>query len=282
MMDNNLFYLQIFIISVLASLACVLPGTLLVLRGMALISDAISHSMLLGIVVSFLCFHHLHSPLMMYGALFSAFLTVIGTEQIIKTKILKPDAAVGLVFPLFFSIAVLLISQYARSIHLDTDMILVGEILLAPLQQYSLYGITIGAKAIWHLLGIILVNASVLYLFFRQFQTSIFDRTFAKISGYNVPFFHYLLLFLTSCTTIVVFDIVGAVMSVALIIVPAATAFLWTEKMKTMIFASLLIATLSALIGTLCGLYFDVSVAGMIATVSGIFFYLSVFFQHFL
>jgi manganese/zinc/iron transport system permease protein len=277
-MQLAVFYITICFISVLVSIACTLPGIFLVLRGIALMSDAISHSMLFGIVIGFLCIHRLHSPFMFYGALGSAFLTVIATEQIIKTKILKKDAAIGLVFPLFFSVAVLLITQFARSVHLDTDMVLSGEILLAPLQTYTLFGISLGTKAIWQLAVIIIGNSTVLYLLFRHFKTSTFDATFAHLVGYNNNALHYVLLFLVSCTTIVAFDIVGAVMSVALTIIPAATAYLWTKNIKTLVFLALCFASLAACIGSILGIYFDLSIAGMIATVCGILFYFSVFF----
>jgi manganese/zinc/iron transport system permease protein len=123
-------------IACLVSVACVLPGVFLVLRGVALMSDAISHAILLGIVVSFFLVGNLHSPLLIVGATLSGLLTVFLTEWVIHTRRLKEDAAIGLIFPIFFSIGVILISKYAGHIHLDTDAVLLGELVFAPFRAY--------------------------------------------------------------------------------------------------------------------------------------------------
>ena len=101
----NMLHIEIVVIALLASVTCCLPGVFLVLRGVAMMSDAISHAILLGIVVMFLYIQQLTSPLLIIGASVSGVLTVLCTEMIIKSKRLKQDAAIGLVFPLFFPLA---------------------------------------------------------------------------------------------------------------------------------------------------------------------------------
>lgn len=273
---NFLFNIQIIIIAILTALSCSIPGVLLIVRGMALMSDAISHSVLLGIVIAFLIFKDLGSPFIFVGAIGAAITTVFCTEKIIESNMLKKDAAVGLVFPLFFSIAVFLISQYARSVHLDTDMILVGEIAFAPLNKLIIGGWNFGPRAIWILLCTILINVFVIFLFFRSFKIAIFDSRAAQMFGYNTIFLHYLLMFLMSCTTVVVFDIVGAIICVALTIVPGATAFLYVKKLEHMFFLTAIIAIITGILGAIAGIYFDVSIAGAISTVAGILFLISV------
>jgi len=275
-MAHIFFSIQIVLIATLASIACTIPGVLLVVRGISLMSDAMSHSVLLGIVVAFLCVHTIHSPLVFVGAVIAACATVFLTEQIIKSKLLKQDAAVGLVFPLFFSLAVILISRYARSVHLDADMILTGEILLAPFQQYTIFSYSIGAQALWNLVGIILFNLMIVWCCFRGFQITLFDPMSARVSGYSPLFYHYLLMMMTSMTTVFVFDVVGTVLCVALIIVPAATAFLYAKSLISLFFYAIGCAIIDAIIGVLLGLYFDVSIAGSIASVAGVLFFLSV------
>ena len=124
---------EIILIACTVSVACVLPGVFLILRGISLMSDAISHAVLLGIVLSFFIVKDLGSPLLIIGASLAGVLTVSLTELLIHSKRLKKDAAIGLVFPVFFSIGVILINLGARNIHLDTDAVLLGELALAPL-----------------------------------------------------------------------------------------------------------------------------------------------------
>lgn len=275
-MIDVLFNIHIIIIAALAALSCSIPGVLLIVRGMALMSDAMSHSVLLGIVVAFLIFKDLGSPFIFVGAIGAAITTVFCTEKIIESNMLKKDAAVGLVFPLFFSIAVFLISQYARSVHLDTDMILVGEIAFAPLNKLIIGNWSLGPKALWILLCTLLVNISTIFLFFRAFKVTIFDPYMAKMFGYNQKFLHYVLMFLMSCTTVVVFDIVGAIICVALTIVPGATAFLYVKKLEHMFFLTGIIAIMTGILGASAGIYFDVSIAGAISATAGILFLMSV------
>lgn len=275
-MVNFLFNVQIIIIAALAALSCAIPGVFLIVRGMALMSDAMSHSVLLGMVIAFLIFKDLGSPFIFVGAVMAAVGTVFCTEKIIASNKLKKDAAVGLVFPLFFSIAVFLISQYARSVHLDTDMILVGEIAFAPLNKLVIGSWNFGPRALWILLAICLINCFVVFVFFRAFKVTIFDPHAAKMFGYNQKFLHYLLMLLMSCTTVVVFDIVGAIICVALTIVPGATAFLYVKKLEHMFFLTAVIAIIMGSFGAMVGIYFDVSIAGAISTVAGILFLMSV------
>jgi manganese/zinc/iron transport system permease protein len=117
---------ELLIIAVLVAVACAIPGVFLVLKKMSLISDAISHSVLLGIVVGFMLTHSLSSPLLFIGAVITGLLTVFLSEVLVKSKLVKEDAAIGLVFPALFSIGVILVSRYTGNVHLDTDAVLLG------------------------------------------------------------------------------------------------------------------------------------------------------------
>ena len=128
----NILSFFIIFIAIITALACAIPGVFLVLRGVALMSDAISHAILLGIVIMFFSGAAVRFSLAVFGSFCGRLLTVLATEQLMKFKYIKKDAAIGLVFPLFFSIAVILISLYTRNVHLDTDMVLLGELAFAP------------------------------------------------------------------------------------------------------------------------------------------------------
>ena len=151
--------IEILLLGVIVVTACVLPGVFLVLRGVSLMSDAISHAILLGIVLSFFIVRDLTSPWLIVAATATGILTVTLTELIIATKRMKKDAAIGIVFPVFFSIGVILISQFAGDVHLDTDAVLLGEIAFAPLNRWVVSGIDIGPKAIWLMGCIAIINS---------------------------------------------------------------------------------------------------------------------------
>ena len=114
------------IIVALVAVACAIPGTFLVLRKMSLISDAISHSILLGIVIGFFIVEDTASPLLIVLAALAGVLTVVLVEFIQKTGLVKEDTAIGLVFPALFSIGVILIAKNANDVHLDIDSVMVG------------------------------------------------------------------------------------------------------------------------------------------------------------
>ncbi|MDC1416427.1 metal ABC transporter permease, partial [Flavobacteriaceae bacterium] len=116
--------IEIQLIAALVAAACAIPGVFLVLRKMALISDAISHSILPGIVLGFFITQDLSSPLLIVLAAGTGIITVVLVERIQKTGLVKEDTAIGLVFPALFSIGVLLIAKNANDIHLDVDAVL--------------------------------------------------------------------------------------------------------------------------------------------------------------
>ena len=116
--------IEIQIIAVLVAVACALPGVFLVLRQLAMMSDAISHAILPGIVIAFLLTEDLSSPLLILGAAAAGVATVALVELLRKTGLLKEDAAIGIVFPALFSVGVILIARFAGDVHLDVDAVL--------------------------------------------------------------------------------------------------------------------------------------------------------------
>lgn len=268
----NLLTMQIIIIALLSSLATVLPGIFLVLNRAALMSDAISHAILPGIVIMFLYIGNLESPLLLAGAAVAGILTVAATQGIINSERLKKDAAIGLVFPLFFSIGVMLINKYARQVHLDTDMVLLGEMAFAPFHRFSIGGYDLGPHSMWLLAGLTLLNGSILYLFYKELCLSIFDKDSAFLMGLKPRLIYYLLMTLTSITTVGAFDSVGSLVVVSLMIAPAASAQLLCHSMSTMIKTSIYLSMLGSLSGYFFAAIFDLSIAGAIAGMNGLIF----------
>ncbi len=268
----SVIQLELLAIAIMAAAACSLPGVFLVLRGVALMSDAISHAILLGIVVMFLLVHDLSSPWLLFGATIAGLVTVACTEALINTNRIKKDTAIGLVFPLFFSIGIILITWYARDVHLDSDMVLLGDVALAPFERFYLWGHDVGPYALWQLSGIFLLNAAVIALCFKELALATFDPQYAAVIGFTPVLIHYLIMSLTSITAVAAFDIVGAIVVVALMIVPAATAYLLTSRLRQMIVLTLELSFLAAIGGYGCAYLADVSIAGSIATVAGLIF----------
>lgn len=268
----DLFQFQILVIICLASIAAVLPGVFLVLRGVALMSDAISHAILPGIALMFLLVQRLDSPLLLVGASLAGIATVGLTELVIHYTRLKKDAAIGLVFPLFFSVGVILISQFARNVHLDIDMVLLGDVAFAPFNRLILFGVDCGPYALWAL-GFLACSGIVLvYLFFKELTLSIFDGTLALLSGFNPALLYYGLMIFTSITAVTVFDVVGSIVIVALMITPPAVALLMAERMQGVVIVSVVSALASGIIGYCIAHYADVSIAGSIAVANGVIF----------
>lgn len=275
----NFFQLEMVLITALVSIATVLPGIFLVLQGTALMSDAISHAILPGIVIMFLIIQQLDSPLLLLGAALAGMSTVVLTQALINTQRIKKDAAIGLVFPLFFSIGVLLISLYTRNVHLDTDMVLLGELAFAPFNRITICQIDIGPYALWILLSIIIVNALCITAFYKEFIFTIFDPESAKIQGFKPTHLYYLLMILTSITTVGAFDCVGSLVVVSLMITPAATAYLFCSRVESMIKTSIIVSLVTSCAGYCIACIADLSIAGAIAATNGVVFLYAIVFK---
>ena len=162
--------IEIQLIAILVAIACALPGTFLVLRKMALITDAISHSILPGIVVGFFITQDLSSPLLIFLAALTGVLTVVLVEFIQKTGLVKEDTAIGLVFPALFSIGVIMIAKNANDVHLDIDAVLLGELAFAPFDRFIYNDLDLGPKSLWVIGVILLVTITLLITFFKELK----------------------------------------------------------------------------------------------------------------
>lgn len=268
--------LTIQLIAILISIACSLLGVFLVLRSMSMLTDAISHTILLGIVLSFFITHKLDSPLLIVGATLVGLLTVYLVELITDTNLVKEDAAIGIVLSVLFSIAVVLISKYTANIHLDIDTVLLGEIAFAPFHIEEIFGFKI-ASGIINGLAILVLNLLVITVFFKEIKISIFDRALALTLGLLPEVFHYLLMSLVSVTAVVSFDVVGATLMISFMIGPATTAYMISKNLKMMLICSALIGAISSILGYHLAVFLDVSISGSIAVVIGIIFFVVLF-----
>jgi manganese/zinc/iron transport system permease protein len=269
--------LEIQLVAVTVAIACALPGVFLVLRRMALLSDAISHAILLGIVMAFFATHDLASPLLVLGAAMTGVATVALVELLNRTRLVKEDAAIGLVFPLLFSTAVILISKYAGRVHLDTDAVLLGELAFAPFNRLVAFGADLGPKSFYVMAVILFANLVFFALFYKELKLATFDAGLAATLGFSPVLIHYALTTLVSVTAVGAFDAVGSILVVALMIAPPATAYLLTDRLSKMLALAALFGMASAISGYWVAHVLDVSIAGSMAVMSGVFFGVALF-----
>lgn len=265
--------IEIQVILSLVAVACALPGVFLVLRKMALISDAISHSILPGIVVGFFVTQDLASPWLILMATATGVLTVVLVEYIQKTGLVKEDTAIGLVFPSLFSIGVIMIARNAGDVHLDVDAVLLGEVAFAPFDRLMFNGLDIGPKSLWMMGSILMVTITLLVLFYKELKVATFDAGLAASMGFLPMAIHYGLMTVSSVTTVGAFDAIGAVLVVAFMIVPAACVYLLTDNLKKLLIYSSILGVVCSLVGYWIANALDASIAGTIATVLGLVFF---------
>jgi len=267
--------IEIQIIASVVAVACAIPGVFLVLRKMSMISDAISHSILPGIVLGFFAVQDLSSPLLVLTAALTGILTVVMVELINKTGLVKEDTAIGLVFPALFSLGVILIARNAGDIHLDVDAVLVGDLAFAPFDRFYYGNTDLGPKSLWVMGGILILTIILITAFLKELKISTFDSELAASLGFSPVIIHYSLMTITSVTTVGAFDAVGAILVVALMVVPAATAYLLTDNLKKMILLAAFFGVVSALSGYWLAHALDVSISGSMATMLGFMFLLA-------
>lgn len=304
----------------LVAISTAVLGVFLLLRGMSLTADAISHTVLLGIVVAFLVMVYgfsqepdLSSPWLIVGAAMAGVATVVLTELIQRSGLVKADAALGLVFPLLFAVAVILINRHTENVHLDTDAVLFGEIgaawantnsycydrcetvtitpddpraqtarrcvncaeaRITPRDPRAVFEEVCGncgtysAAEAWRVRLIpeppvlvfwpraltvtgltTLINLLFVVVFYKELKLAAFDPALAKALRLRPGVLHYGLMILVSVTAVAAFDAVGSILVVAFFVIPAAAAYLLTDRLSVMLALAPLIGGLAAYTG---------------------------------
>lgn len=273
----------IVIIGALTAIACALPGCFLVLRGMSMMGDAISHAVLPGLAVAFLVTGTRASFTMFFGAAVVGVLTAVFTQWISNLGKVDRGASMGIVFTTLFALGLLLIVQAADHVDLDAECVLYGAIEMAPFDTIG--EITIGEtvlqvpRAAVILGAVALLNLVIGIVLFKEFRISSFDPELATTQGINAQFMHYLLMTQVAVTTVAAFEVVGSIIVIAMLVTPAATAHLLTDRLGWMLFWSALIGALAAGAGHVLAIVIPpligfeaTTTSGMMAVATGIFF----------
>ena len=270
--------LEILLIAAVTAAACALVGVFLVLRRMAMMSDAISHAILFGIVLAFFVTKDLASPFLAGAAALTGVLTVSLVELVNRTGRVREDAAIGLVFPALFSAGVILIARHAGSVHLDVDAVLLGELAFAPFNRLEALGYDLGPKSLSLMSGILVLDVLFIGIFYKELKLATFDPGLAGALGYAPGLIHYALMGLVSVTAVGAFDAAGSILVVALMIAPPATAYLLVERLSRMLLLSALFGVAAAVSGYWVAHFLDASIAGSMASMSGLLFGLAFLF----
>lgn len=263
----------IIVTGILVGITCGIVGSFLILRQIAMLSDAISHTVLLGIVLAFLMSQSLNGFYMLMGAVVVGLLTAFLVQLLHQVGIMQ-DAAIGVVFTTLFAIGVILLSMFVDNVHLDVEHALMGEITFVPWDTVNVPFLREIPKAVI-LLGVVLFfDLLIIVLFYKEFKITSFDPNMAVAIGIPLMFIHYLLMGMVSITTVAAFDSVGSILVVAMLIAPGATAYLLTDKLSVLLSLSALIGALDAVLGYYVASYFDVSISGTMASMAGFVFLL--------
>lgn len=274
----NDFY--IIVTASLVASSCALLGCFLILRKMAMVGDAISHAVLPGIVLAFLISGSRDSLTMLIGAGLIGILTTFLIEFFHKKAKLQTDASIGVTFTWLFAVGVVLISLFAGKVDLDQDCVLYGEIAYVPLDIIiTPDGNNLGPRAIYVMGTILITIILFIVIGYKELFLTTFDPAYASAIGISTTLWHYLLMGAVSATTVASFEAVGAILVVALLIAPAATAYLITDNFKWMLVIACVAGILSAIGGYYFAVWLDGSIAGAIASVCGVVFTLALFFS---
>jgi manganese/zinc/iron transport system permease protein len=271
--------LYIIITASLVASSCALLGCYLILRKMAMVGDAISHAVLPGIVIAFLISGSRDSMTMLIGAGLIGILTTFLIEFLHKKARLQTDASIGVTFTWLFAVGVVLISLFAGKVDLDQDCVLYGEIAYVPLDTLIIGNQSIGPRALY-IMAMILTSIVLFIVFgYKELFLTTFDPAYATAIGISTTLWHYLLMGAVSATTVASFESVGAILVVALLIAPAATAYLLTDNLKWMLVIACMAGVAASVTGYYIAVWLDGSIAGAIAMMAGALFIIAMLFS---
>jgi manganese/zinc/iron transport system permease protein len=257
--------------------ACGLVGNYLILRRMALVGDAISHSVLPGLAIGFLLANSRSSTAMFLGALGAGIVTTVIIEIIHRKSRVKQDAAIGITFSSLFALGVIIVSLFASKVDLDQECVLYGEIGHVPLEMpyVTLGPIVLGPPSVVRMGLVTLGVALLIALFYKELLISSFDPGLAMAVGINAHVVHYGLMAVLSVVIVSAFESVGAILVIAMLVLPGATASLLSHRMGVIFAISVLHAALSSVLGMHLGQWLNCSPAGAMVVMGAVLFTLA-------
>lgn len=253
----------------LVAVSCGLLGVYLILRRMAMVGDAISHAVLPGIVIAYLVSQSRSSVFTLFGAAVFGLLTTFMIELFYKKARIQQDASIGITFTWLFAIGVIMVSAFSGNVDLDTECVLYGDIAYVPFDTFFLGSADLGPAPIWLQGFNLLLILVMLRVGHRGFLITSFDPAFSSGLGIKTDAWHYVLMGAVSFTVVLSFNAVGAILVVAFLVVPPATAYLISRQVETMMGFTVLFGILSAVIGFYLATWWNASISGAMAVAAG-------------
>ncbi|HRF76243.1 MAG TPA: metal ABC transporter permease, partial [Chitinophagales bacterium] len=205
-------------------------------------------------------------PMLIGAAAFGMLCTVL-IELFHKKAKLQEDASIGISFTWLFALGVILITYFADKVDLDQDCVLYGDITFINFETWN--GIP---TAVWLLGALFILIIGFITIGYKGLYLTTFDPDYAITLGISVTLWHYLLMGAVSLTTVLSFESVGAILVVAFLIVPGASAYLLTTKLKTMLLVAAIFGIVSSTGGYYMALWLNASVSGAMVSVLGVIF----------
>lgn len=259
----------------LVSVACGLVGNYLLLRRMALVGDAISHSILPGLVVAFLIAKKASLVAMMSGAMVAGLITVVLIEFIHRQSRVKPDAAICIAFTTLFSIGVVMVSMLETkgSFHIDPECVLYGDITYVSQEPPIVWhGITLGPPPVVRMASVVVAVVVAILVFYKELLVTSFDPGLAKSLGLRTGLWHYGLMAVLAMVVVGAFEAVGAVLAVAMLIVPPMFAAQLSNKLPARLILTVVHSLVSSLLGFHLSTWLNCSVAGALVVAGALLF----------
>ena len=267
--------LWIVLMGFFVTAACGLVGNFLLLRRMALVGDAISHSILPGLVVAFMIFKSTTTWVAFAGALAAGLLTVLIIEFIHRQSRVKPDAAICIAFTTLFALGVVLMSmlESTGSFHIDADCVLYGEIAFVPLEPPIVWnGYSLGPPSALRMMAVFVVVVLAIFVFYKELLVTSFDSGLAKSLGMRTALWHYGLMGALALVVVSAFESVGAILAVAMLIVPPMFAAQLSDRLPLRLGLTVVHAALSAIIGLHLSVWLNCSAAGAMVVAAALLF----------
>ncbi len=257
---------------VLVAVNCGLIGVFLILRRMAMVGDAISHAVLPGIVAAYLISNSRNSFIMLLGAAVFGMLTTFLIELFYKRARLQADASIGITFTWLFAIGVIMVSLFSGNVDLDQDCVLYGDIAYVPFDLIYYDDANLGPAPFWLQSGNLLGVLALIIFGYRGLFITSFDASYARGLGIATGSWHYALMAAVSVTVVLSFNAVGAILVVAFLVVPPATAYLISRNLNSMILLTVVFGTASAIFGFYLADWWSASISAGMAVAAGIIF----------
>lgn len=269
-------YWPILAMAFFVTAACGLIGNYLVLRRISLVGDAISHSVLPGIAIAFILTNSKSEVPMFIGALVAGVMTTLIIEILHSRTRIKQDAAIGITFSTMFAIGVILISLHGSHTDLDLDCVLFGKLDFLSSKEKIIMGLPRVALTMGM---IVLIVGGLIILFYKELLVSSFDPNLAATIGISPRLVHYLLMCMLSVVVVSAFSSVGAILVIAMLILPAATSYLLTDKLWMMMLFSLMHSFMSAIGGVHLAVAFKIPTAPSTVVCGMMFFVMAWIFS---